>query len=163
MSGVVVRPVDFEKPVESHAVVELLDMYAREELHGAKGLEAEVKARLPEALAAEPGTIAFLAWQDERPVGVALCFRRYSTFAGAPLVNIHDLAVRPELRGEGIGRKLLEAAEAHAKDTGCCRLTLEVLESNERARGLYRSFGFDDFPDGENGRRTFFLSKALRG
>jgi ribosomal protein S18 acetylase RimI-like enzyme len=85
-----------------------------------------------------------LAFANDTPVGLAVCFRGLSTFRALPLLNIHDLAVLPPYRGKGIGRALLQAAEELARLQGCCRLTLEVLESNAGARALYRRFGFDD-------------------
>jgi ribosomal protein S18 acetylase RimI-like enzyme len=85
-----------------------------------------------------------LAFADEVAIGIAVCFVGFSTFRARPLLNVHDLAVLPQYRGKGAGRALLLAAEDHARRQGCCRLTLEVLESNSGARALYRRFGFDD-------------------
>jgi ribosomal protein S18 acetylase RimI-like enzyme len=93
---------------------------------------------------------------------VAVCFLGFSTFAARPLLNVHDLAVLPECRGKGVGRALLEAAEARARAHGCCKLTLEVQDSNQRARGLYASFGFADYVLGGAGPTpTRFLTKRL--
>ncbi len=89
-----------------------------------------------------------------------MCFVGLSTFSALPLLNIHDLAVRPEFRGTGLGRALLDAAEDEARERGCCKLTLEVQEDNTRARSVYRAFGFDDFVIGDSGP-TRFLSKPL--
>ena len=85
-----------------------------------------------------------LAFDDDEAIGIAVCFFGFSTFRARPLLNIHDLAVLPQHRGKGAGRALLQAAEDHARREGCCRVTLEVLESNAGARALYRRFGFDD-------------------
>ena len=68
---------------------------------------------------------------------------------------------RMSVRGRGIGRALLAEAEARAQARGCVKLTLEVLESNARARGLYYSHGFRDFELAGVVRRTLFLSKPL--
>jgi len=51
------------------------------------------------------------------------------------------LAVRPELRGRGIGRRLLERFIADARARGAKRLFLEMREGNN-AELLYRSVGF---------------------
>ncbi len=56
--------------------------------------------------------------------------------------HISTLAVAPEFRGRGIGRRLLRAALDMAVQMGCRRATLEVRPSNEIAIGLYRSCGF---------------------
>ena len=66
----------------------------------------------------------------------------FSSFRGKPLINIHDVAVSPAARGQGIGRKLLAAVETEARSLGCGKVTLEVRSDNARAMGLYRSVGF---------------------
>jgi ribosomal protein S18 acetylase RimI-like enzyme len=101
-----------------------------------------------------------LAFADQRPVGMAICFFGFATFQARPLLNIHDLAVVPDYRGQGIGRALLGEAEKRALGHGCCKLTLEVRDDNRPARALYESFGFTDFVVGK-AVPTRFLSKAL--
>jgi ribosomal protein S18 acetylase RimI-like enzyme len=111
---------------------------------GGQPIPPDVLERIVHALRTHPTALVLLAFDDDEPVGIAVCFRGLSTFRARPLLNIHDLAVLPPYRGRGIGRALLRAAEEHARLQGCCRLTLEVLESNAGARALYRRFGFDD-------------------
>jgi ribosomal-protein-alanine acetyltransferase len=53
--------------------------------------------------------------------------------------EILNVAVRPEERGRGVGRRLVEAALAHAP--GTC--FLEVRQSNKPAIRLYESLGFE--------------------
>jgi GNAT superfamily N-acetyltransferase len=53
-----------------------------------------------------------------------------------------DLAVSPALRGRGIGRRLIAACEAFARDRGAQWLRITVLAANEDAVRLYRSAGF---------------------
>jgi ribosomal protein S18 acetylase RimI-like enzyme len=76
-----------------------------------------------------------------------------------PLVNIHDIAVSPQVRGKGIGRALLAAVEADARQLGCCKITLEVRSDNIRAMQLYRDVGFVSSEPAE----TFFWTKPLGG
>jgi [ribosomal protein S18]-alanine N-acetyltransferase len=57
-------------------------------------------------------------------------------------VHIHNLAVRPESRGGGLGRRLLELGLAMGERRGARSALLEVRESNEPAIELYRSMGF---------------------
>lgn len=147
--------------------VRVLDSYARDPLGGGEPLAEDVKQRLVGGLREHPTTVVFLAVAEqptsveEEVVGVATCFRGYSTFAAQPLLNIHDIAILPDWRGQGIGRQLLEGVESYAKSVGCCRLTLEVLDSNSRAEGLYRSFGFCDYLLGDEASLTRFLKKEL--
>ncbi len=57
-------------------------------------------------------------------------------------VHINNLAVRPELRGRGLGSQLLEAVIVEAAHLGAVELTLEVRPSNTPALQLYKSAGF---------------------
>jgi ribosomal protein S18 acetylase RimI-like enzyme len=151
---------DFADETHRAAIVAVLDSYARDPVGGGKPLAADVRERLVPMLIEHGKSLVLLAFDAGRPVGIATCFLGLSTFAARPLLNIHDLAVVPDVRGRGIGRALLTAAERLAADRGCCKLTLEVLEDNLRARRLYERFGFGDFVIGESAP-TRFLTKAI--
>jgi len=56
--------------------------------------------------------------------------------------HINNLAVRPELRGRGLGTQLLEGIIAEVAHLGGKELTLEVRQSNDPARRLYTRAGF---------------------
>ena len=60
-----------------------------------------------------------------------------------PEAEIADLAVAPEARRRGIGRALLDRALSELERTGVRAVYLEVRESNQAARTLYESSGFD--------------------
>ena len=156
-----VRQADLARASDAAAIVTVLDSYARDVMGGGEPLRTDVRARLPQALRDHPTTVAFLASDDVEPVGVAVCFVGFSTFHARPLLNIHDLAVVPDRRGQGIGRALLQAAEVEARRRRCCKLTLEVRDDNVRARRLYDSLGFTDFVVGQTTAPTRFLAKAL--
>lgn len=55
---------------------------------------------------------------------------------------IQYLAVLPELRGQGIGRQLMEFAEGRARAKGLKKVVLDVLVENEGARRFYEELGF---------------------
>jgi len=57
-------------------------------------------------------------------------------------IHINNLAIRPGLRGQGLGTLLVREVLAHAQMLGATRATLEVRESNVRARRLYERLGF---------------------
>ncbi len=59
-----------------------------------------------------------------------------------PFLYLDDISVSPELRGRGIGTKLLILSEEHGKKLGISSLYLHVEESNVRAKKLYESFGY---------------------
>ncbi|MEK7344737.1 MAG: GNAT family N-acetyltransferase [Pseudomonadota bacterium] len=137
-----VRRVNYRDPADAQALVLLLDAYARDPMGGGEGLAEDVKARLCGDLAEHPLTTSFIAWLSDQPVGLINCIEGYSTFKARPLMNIHDIAVLPAHRGQGVGQALLAAAQAHARNRGCCKLTLEVLTGNTVALRSYERFGF---------------------
>jgi ribosomal protein S18 acetylase RimI-like enzyme len=155
-----IREADFANAADAAGIVAVLDSYASDPLGGGQPLSGEVRERLVPTLQTHPNTLVLLAWSDDEPVGLAVCFYGLSTFQARPLLNVHDLAVTPGYRGRGIGRNLLTGAETRARERGCCKLTLEVQDDNLAALGLYESFGFGDVVYGESGP-TRFLSKPL--
>lgn len=148
---------EFDHPVHAAAIVDLIREYASEPAGGEQSLQDQVSQRIVPGLQKVPGAFAILAWDGEVAVGVAVCFRGYSTFAAQQLVNVHDLAVRSDYRGQGVGTLLLQAVESEARSLDCCKVTLEVRVHNPRAEKLYRNLGFGD-PDGFE---TRFLDKKL--
>jgi ribosomal protein S18 acetylase RimI-like enzyme len=157
--SITVRLAALERAEDTGAIVAILDAYARDPAGGGAPLRASVRERLPAALRDHPTAVVFLALAAPQPVGTAVCFLGFSTFQARPLLNVHDLAVLPDWRGQGVGRALLEAAETEAVRRDCCKLTLEVQEDNHRARRLYERFGFTDYLIG--GAPTRFLCKSL--
>jgi GNAT superfamily N-acetyltransferase len=75
------------------------------------------------------------------PVGFALFFHNFSTFAGRAGIYLEDLYVRPEARGHGVGRSLLTWLAATAVSRGCGRLEWAVLDWNEPSIRFYRNLG----------------------
>jgi ribosomal-protein-alanine N-acetyltransferase len=57
-------------------------------------------------------------------------------------IHINNLAVRPEHRGRGYGRALVEFALRAGSAQGAASATLEVRRSNTPARRLYAGLGF---------------------
>ncbi len=74
-------------------------------------------------------------------VGFALWYVTFSTWTGRPGMWLEDLFVRPQARGVGLGKALLQALAAVCVDRGWTRFEWWVLDWNEPARGFYRSLG----------------------
>jgi len=62
-----------------------------------------------------------------------------------PYAYISDLVVLATYRRRGIGRALLERAEAFARSSGASVLRVGVLAKNQVAGNLYRGMGFTDY------------------
>ncbi|HEX6575475.1 MAG TPA: ribosomal protein S18-alanine N-acetyltransferase [Gemmatimonadaceae bacterium] len=88
---------------------------------------------------ASPNTI-FLIAHDSAGIVVGYVI----AISAADEAEILNLAVRPAQRGHGIGARLLDTAIAKVKELGAEQVYLEVRESNEPAKVLYKSRGFDE-------------------
>ena len=133
---------DYDDPADADAVLTLLDEYACDPMGGGAPLDDYAREMLIPGMKEMPGAFSVLARADGTPVGLANCFMGFSTFAGRPLVNIHDMVVTRTRRGQGVGRAMFTAVEAVARDRDANKVTLEVLEGNVPARTLYESLGY---------------------
>jgi len=88
-----------------------------------------------------PYAEVLLAEDEGEVIGFALFFHNYSTFLGKPGLYLEDLFVRPEYRGKGHGKALLQAVAELAVQRRCGRLEWSVLNWNETAIGFYQSLG----------------------
>ena len=147
---------------DQEAVLAMVDAYSRDAMGDGKPLDPDVRAQLIAGLRRHPTTLIFLAFDGDQPIGVAVCFIGFSTFAAKPLINIHDFVVLPTSRGKGIGRQLLEAVETKAKQLGCCKLTLEVMDKNHQAVRIYQAAGFERYALQEEAGAAIFMSKPLK-
>ena len=132
---------------------------------GGQPLSTFAKANLVAALAARPqafSVLAFVGTGNGVPVGLVNCIEGFSTFACRPLVNVHDVAVLPEHRGQGVAEKMLALAEEIARERGACKLTREVLQGNTGAINLYHRIGFASYQLDPSMGQAQFLQKWLR-
>ncbi len=147
---------DLNNEQHSSAILELTNSYAKDPMGLDGPLKEEVKNKLIAELKKFPCNLHFIAFMDGKPAGVANCVFSFSTFYAAKVINIHDLAVNPSFRSNGIGEALIGAVEKEALAENCCKITLEVREDN-RARNLYERSGFSY---GEP--PMFFMEKKLQ-
>ncbi|HWE22412.1 MAG TPA: GNAT family N-acetyltransferase [Myxococcales bacterium] len=75
--------------------------------------------------------------------------------SGKRILEVTTMGIRRESRGQGLGRLLMQRAEAEARERGIEDIELSVAGNNRRARDLYRDLGY------ETVRRT--MRKRLRG
>lgn len=140
--SVTILQADFNNREHTEHIVNLTNAYAQDEMGGGTPLPEKVRKKLIAGLQAMPTSLVLLAFDDGEPVGIANCFWGFSTFHARKLINIHDLAVLPGARGKGVGKALINKVKEIARNAGCCKVTLEVLENNP-ARRLYEREGFE--------------------
>ncbi len=96
---------------------------------------------------ANPAAEVLLAFANEEPIGFAVYFFNFSTWLGRPGLYLEDLFVRPEVRGHGYGRALLQRLAQIAQDRGCGRMEWAVLNWNEPAIQFYNKLGAKPMDD----------------
>ncbi|HTF80694.1 MAG TPA: GNAT family N-acetyltransferase [Cytophagales bacterium] len=152
---------DLSSAKEGTDLITLLSHYAEDIMGGGESLSEYVKGHLIQELKKRNDALVILAYIDEEAAGLAICFEGFSTFYAKPLINIHDLVVKEQYRGLGLAKALLHKIESIAKDRNCCKLTLEVLQGNQRAQNVYQAFGFRNYQLDEGMGNALFLHKAL--
>ncbi|MFJ9533579.1 GNAT family N-acetyltransferase [Herbaspirillum sp. NPDC101396] len=158
---ITVVKADLNNPRHGVAILEMLDAYASDLMGGGEGISDFVRAHLIEELRKRPAVHVFLAFDGEQAAGFANCIEGFSSFACKPLLNIHDFAVAPAYRGRGIAKKLMQAVETCARELGCCKITLEVLEGNTVARSLYAASGFVGYELNPTTGKAVFMHRLL--
>jgi ribosomal protein S18 acetylase RimI-like enzyme len=151
---------DLRNKAHAGATVDLLNHYSRDAMGGGQDLSQFVQDNLVVELLRRKEAHVVLAYSGEVPVGLVILMEGFSTFACKPLLNIHDVVVLSEFRGQGIAKKLLLKSEEIARSLGCCKLTLEVLEGNKVAQAAYRASGFEGYElDPKMGKALFWQKK----
>jgi ribosomal protein S18 acetylase RimI-like enzyme len=97
----------------------------------------------------------------EGPDGIALLRFRPSVWTGEPEAHLQELYVAPALRGQGIGRALLEASIEVARDAGATGIDLNTGETDTAARALYESAGFTNREGNPDGPAMLFYEREI--
>jgi ribosomal protein S18 acetylase RimI-like enzyme len=133
--------------------------------HGALVFVADTRAVIvapahPDPDACAPGRPAgfFVLGFDGLPL-------RFGPWQRPAVARLNAIGVQPDLHGRGVGRFLLEHAEAVARDAGAVSLTLMTAETNARARRLFVAAGFQRLFSLEQayarGQRGIVMTKLL--
>jgi GNAT superfamily N-acetyltransferase len=105
----------------------------------------EVKATEKEILetifAENPKVFCDFVEVDGDIAGMAIWFLNYSTWQGKHGIYLEDLYVRPEYRGRGYGKALLQHLASICNERGYGRFQWWVLDWNSPAIEFYRSLG----------------------
>jgi GNAT superfamily N-acetyltransferase len=96
-----------------------------------------------ELLMAQGDNVVLVADVEGRPnKGQVWLGEARDPYSGARRGYIYDLYVEPDMRGQGLGRALLRAAEEASTRRGDRELGLTVAAGNEEALALYGNMGF---------------------
>ncbi|WP_198331279.1 GNAT family N-acetyltransferase [Psychrobacter aquimaris] len=79
----------------------------------------------------------FGAWQDDKLVGITHVVLHPNTWNTNECCYLEDLYVTDNVRGQGVGRVLIEQVYAFANDKDCNRVYWTTQEGNTAARKLY--------------------------
>jgi ribosomal protein S18 acetylase RimI-like enzyme len=124
----------------------------------------KLRARWPQKLAAEgfapqrfavPGAQLLVLESEQGEYLGHLWITEGNDASGKRILEVTTMGIRREARGQGLGRLLMQRAEAEARERGIEDIELSVAGNNRRARDLYRDLGY------ETVRRT--MRKRLRG
>jgi ribosomal protein S18 acetylase RimI-like enzyme len=85
----------------------------------------------------------YVARDGARVLGMVNIQRGVSTAEGGPAAHLEDFVVRPELRGKGLGTRLIRHAIEQSKKQGLLRLILLTDGDNAEAQRLYERVGFE--------------------
>lgn len=90
------------------------------------------------------------------PDGIAVVRYRRSIWTPGRECYLAELYVTPPMRGQGLGRALMERAIAVAKERGADGMDLNTSVDDEAARSLYESLGFTNREGGPDGPSMLF-------
>ncbi|PKW19923.1 GNAT family N-acetyltransferase [Saccharopolyspora spinosa] len=122
------------------AMVELVHELARYEK--APELCHLTEQQLRDALfAPTPALFGHVAEVDGAVAGLSLWFLNFSTWEGVHGIYLEDLYVRPEHRGSGLGKALLQTLAQECVQRGYARLEWSVLNWNEPSINFYKAVG----------------------
>lgn len=152
---------DLENQAHADDFMQVLSDYAKDPMGGGEELSDYTSANLVSALKEQANNVIVLCYVDGHIAGISNCFYGFSSFKAKPLINIHDFAILHQFRGQGLSKYLLDKVEVLAKEKGCCKITLEVLENNHRAKKVYRTFGFEGYELNPEMGKAIFWQKNL--
>jgi ribosomal protein S18 acetylase RimI-like enzyme len=95
------------------------------------------------------------------PDGLALFRFRPALWSEGLEAYLQELYVVPDLRGQGIGRALLEQTLEFARAAGADGIDLNTGETDAAARALYESMGFTNREGGPEGPAMLFYERAI--
>lgn len=103
-------------------------------------VEISIEDLIEDGFSNVPKFQTFVAEENNKIIGMALFYERYSTWKGKA-IHLEDLMVTQSKRGIGAGKALYTAVLKYAYKKGCKRVAWEVLDWNTSAIDFYKSTG----------------------
>ncbi len=143
MANYTFEDCDFTNPAHLNLLVQLHEEYMADPMGDHAPHSKLEQLRLVDALANNENAKVTFVVDGEYGVGMAICFKLFSTFNIKPYLYIHDFIVTNEARCQGVGKALLNYLSDYSKEKGYCKLTLEVRSDNSVAQKLYTQMGYE--------------------
>lgn len=109
---------------------------------------------LADSLFAKKYAEVLLAEYHGEPVGYAIFYPVFSSFAGTPTLYLEDLFMQPALRGKGLGKETLRQLAALAKKRGWHAMQWSCLDWNQPSIDFYLALGATL----KTGAQSFYLN-----
>ncbi|MGI8920309.1 MAG: GNAT family N-acetyltransferase [Solirubrobacteraceae bacterium] len=142
---------------DAEAVGQLLHDF-NSEFHDPTPGPRALAQRMQDLLTAGEVTILLAAG---KPDGLAVLRFRPAIWTNALECYLAELYVRPDRRGQGLGRALMEAAIELARRKGADHMDLGTGDHDVVARALYESFGFSNREGKPDGPVNYFYEREL--
>ncbi|WP_241113096.1 GNAT family N-acetyltransferase [Microbacterium sp. CFH 31415] len=154
-----------ESPVDAPDAHELLAEYFRARTAGFAEQDVVYTTTFPQpaAFVRPAGVFVILDDDEGRPVGCG-GIRLIDDGPHGTRYEVKHLYLRPETRGRGWGRVLVDALESRARELGARELVLDTHHSLEAAGALYARTGFTTIaPYNDNPNASRWYSKVVAG
>ncbi|WP_299063864.1 GNAT family N-acetyltransferase [uncultured Polaribacter sp.] len=105
-----------------------------------EAVEITVETLIEDGFSKNPQFKVFVAEQENKIIGIALFYERYSTWKGKS-IHLEDLIVTKSKQKIGAGKALYTAVLQYAHDHNYNRVAWEVIDWNTNAVNFYKSTG----------------------
>ena len=137
LAGLVLRPI---QPADVAQLVTLCAEHAAfEQAPFTENGQAERLAGF--LFGPRPAAYCLVVARDQELLGFATYMPEFSTWDAAYYLHLDCLFLRPELRGRGLGRRVMTAIAYEAQRLGCALVQWQTPEFNRNAIAFYRRLG----------------------
>ncbi len=136
--------IQLAEPADLESILDLLALQFQE--HEINVPVAQLRAAVLSMLVNPALGFFLLARYEGKIIGIACISFSWTLEHGGRSAWLDELYVMKEYRGQGIGRALLGAVLAHAKEQGCAAVDLEIDIEHRQAENLYQRAGFKPLP-----------------